>query len=159
MRQSTLEFSKLGATRRMTQQKKKGKGRRNTDRVRMMIVDFLFMRILVGMVIYEPWNCGLGRRNPPKQVMTNLKMISSALYYVCREAYPKFVQPGVTWKQSKAEDSSSSDDDSPSTNVTMPVRRQHAHCRIVSLSLSLSLSHACVRACACVCLRVCGRRK
>lgn len=105
---SVLEFSDLGGTRNMLvavgdsaapptlldgmkrrEHLMGAKKDRRVDvtRARMVLVDFLFVRMLLGQCVMRPWRHGVCKA--PKRrvgtVVNNLRMIGTCLYYILRQ--------------------------------------------------------------------------
>ncbi|KAK1947915.1 hypothetical protein P3T76_000205 [Phytophthora citrophthora] len=97
-----LEFDDLGATRRMEFEGSiltDVKDKRSDDeaapqdakcfsRFNIVMVNFLFVRILIPHVILQPWSVGIGPKNNGKQASANLASLATLCYCVCRQLSP-----------------------------------------------------------------------
>ncbi|KAL3666554.1 hypothetical protein V7S43_008183 [Phytophthora oleae] len=94
----SLEFDALGATRRMDFEEsiladvKENDGSdeaaKGFSRFNIVMVNFLFARILIPHVILQPWSVGIGTKNIGKQTSANLANLATLFYCVCRQLSP-----------------------------------------------------------------------
>ncbi|ETI43587.1 hypothetical protein F441_11472 [Phytophthora nicotianae CJ01A1] len=93
----SLEFDALGATERMDFAVSTVVDQ-NVDldwrcghqfsRFNVVLVNFLFIRILIPHVILQPWNVGIGSKIIGKQTAANLASLATLLYCVCKQLSP-----------------------------------------------------------------------
>ncbi|ETL90205.1 hypothetical protein L917_11046 [Phytophthora nicotianae] len=93
----SLEFDALGATERMdfvvstvVDQNVDLDWRcgHQFSRFNVVLVNFLFIRILIPHVILQPWNVGIGSKIIGKQTAANLASLATLLYCVCKQLSP-----------------------------------------------------------------------
>lgn len=86
-----LEFSKLGSTRNMSLTCLISDDRgcpTHYSRFNVVLLNFLFIRILIPHVILQPWLVGIGGPKVTAQVALNLKNVATMLYLICRQVSP-----------------------------------------------------------------------
>jgi hypothetical protein len=77
-----LEFDPLGATRNMelienTPTKVK------CYRRHVMLLNFIFIRILIPHIVLQPWDVGIGAKTTSRRVQSNLKNVATLIYLIC----------------------------------------------------------------------------
>lgn len=58
------------------------------SRFNVVLLNFLFIRILIPHVILQPWQVGIGGSKITAQVALNLNNVATILYLICRQLSP-----------------------------------------------------------------------
>eukprot|EP00644_Phytophthora_capsici_P000063 jgi/Phyca11/100075/e_gw1.4.1078.1 len=58
------------------------------SRFNIVMVNFLFVRILIPHVILQPWSVGIGTKNSGKLTAANLVSLATLCYCICRQLSP-----------------------------------------------------------------------